>query len=102
MPCYLRLNQEFHEGIIALSESLPPVGTHRRLSLRLRRIRSLRNQREQLASLGRRRRDDPDTSQESRRLGAPPSDGARVLDIWTTAEASFSQEAMSDIARKAG
>jgi DNA-binding GntR family transcriptional regulator len=43
MPGYFRLNQEIHDGLVALSANAPLVDSHRRLTLALRRVRFLSN-----------------------------------------------------------
>lgn len=43
MSRYFKLNQDIHEGIVALSQNQPLVEEHRRLSSRVRRIRFLSN-----------------------------------------------------------
>ena len=100
---YFRLNQDIHEGIVALSENQPLVEMHRRLSLRLRRVRFLSNseERDWQASVA-----DHETILSH--LKARDASALRrlmtrhVLDIWTAVEPSFTQRASPDIARKAG
>lgn len=103
MSRYFRLNQEIHEGIVALSQNLPLVEAHRRLSLRLRRVRFLSNRQESdwQASVA-------DHEAIIAHLKAHDAAALRplmtrhVLDIWTAVQPSITQGPMLDIARKAG
>ncbi len=103
MSRYFKLNQDIHEGIVALSENLPLVETHRRLSLSLRRVRFLSNRKET----------DWQSSVADHEailvhllardaVALRPLMTRHVLDIWKVVQPSFGQGLRPDITRKAG
>jgi DNA-binding GntR family transcriptional regulator len=103
MSRYFKLNQEIHDGIVALSGNLALADTHRRLSLKLRRVRFLSNRTESDWQSSVRDHEAIIKHLEARDAAAlRPVMTRHVLDIWKVVEPVLAQRDMQHGLREAG